>query len=140
QRTRPCASLRGSPLTRHPLGNRRRLLGVFSLLLAVASISCSQGPRQTGSRPPAVAKSKEVAFHIRLAGTKPPEDLSGVEVSLVAGNGELVPVTTSFRGVARVSKAKVAELHTTLILFCSPTTFCGAVRVAQGSVSILDFD
>ena len=36
QRTRPCASLRGSPLTRHPLGARFAAVGAISALLGIA--------------------------------------------------------------------------------------------------------
>ena len=36
QRTRPCASLRGSPLTRHPLGTRVATVGAISALLGIA--------------------------------------------------------------------------------------------------------
>jgi len=66
--------------------------------------------------------------------------LSGVEVSLVGGDGRIVPVGKSSDGRVRVPKSQVRDLRATIILFCSPYTFCGAVRVVQGEISILDFD
>jgi hypothetical protein len=75
-----------------------------------------------------------------MARSQPPVDLSGVEVTLVAGDGRIVPIGKSFDGHVRVSKEKIRELKATVILFCSEYTFCGAVLVSQGDFSILDFD
>ena len=140
QRTRSSPSALRSPLTRSPLGNRTLQRGVSALLLLLACIGCSQTPRPRRQPAPGVAQSSEVTFRIRLAGGQPPEDLSGVDVSLVSGDGQVVRVTTSFAGIARVSKAKIRELRATLILFCSQYTFCGAVPVSQGASSITDWD
>ncbi len=92
------------------------------------------------ARPLALAQSPDVLFHVRLARSQPPVDLSGVEVTLVAADGRFVAVGKSLDGYVRVSKNRIRELKATAILFCSPHTFCGAVLVSQGGVSILDFD
>ena len=44
QRTRPCASLRGSPLTRHPLGGRKALIvGAAAIVIAlVGAVTTSE--------------------------------------------------------------------------------------------------
>ena len=141
QRTRSSPSALRSPLTRHPLSNRKAQGSVSALLLLLTYVGCSQTSRPTGPPKFAVAHSSEVTFRIRLAGVQPPEDLSGVAVSLVAGDGQVVPITTSFAGIARVSKSTIRDLHATLILFCSPRTFCGAIKVSQGGEStIADWD
>jgi hypothetical protein len=67
-------------------------------------------------------------------------NLSGVAVSLVAGDGRIVSVGKTFDGHIRVSKATIRELNATVILFCGETTFCGAVLVNQPGLSILEFD
>ena len=102
--------------------------------------SCSQAPHPSSPKPSSRAQSPDVLFHIRLAGSHPPADLSGVEVSLVTGDGRVVPVATSLDGRARVPKAKIRELRATVILFCGQGTYCGAVLVSQGDGSILEFD
>lgn len=111
-----------------------------SVLLLILAAACAQTPSPSSPRPPAQAQSPDVLFHIRLARSQPPIDLSGVEVSLVAGDGRIVPVGKSLDGRVRVPKEQIRKLQATIILFCSAYTFCGAVSVVQGGVSILDFD
>jgi hypothetical protein len=110
-----------------------------SLGLVLALTACSQTPPPV-AKPPARAQTPDVLFHTRLARSQPPVDLSGVEVTLVAADGRFVSVGKSFDGRVRVPKEKIREVKASVILFCSPYTFCGAVFVSQGDLSILDFD
>ena len=134
------ASAKSRRQSKYMLGNRKlqRLASLILLLTMVAG--CSQTPQPSSPKPPSRAQSPDVLFHIRLAGSHPPADLSGVEVSLVTGDGRVVPVVTSVDGRARVSKARIRELRATVILFCRQGTFCGAVLVSQGDGSILEYD
>jgi hypothetical protein len=141
QRTRSASP--PSPLSRQPLGNRKSLRLVGAIVLAGAllvSLAACSSAAPPSPRPPAVAQSPDILFDVVLAGKRPALNLSGVEVSLVAGDGRIVSVGKTFAGHIRVSKARIRELGATVILFCGETTFCGAVLVSQPGFSILDFD
>jgi hypothetical protein len=136
QRTSPASP--SPPLSRQPLGSRKRR-GLVTHGLTLMMAACSQ-TRPPVARPRARAESSELLFRIRLALSEPPVDLSGVDVSLVAADGRIVPIGKSFDGRVRLPKAKIRELQATVILFSSPYTFSGAVLISQGDLSILDFD
>src|SRR5262252_6598187 len=132
-----------APLMRKPLGDRKphrlRGPGLLAGLILASGAACSH-TTPPAHKPPAVAQSPDVLFEVVLAGTRPYESLSGVEVSLIAGDGRVIPVGKTFAGQIRVSKAKIREVNATLVLFCGQFTFCGAVLVHQPTFSILDFD
>jgi hypothetical protein len=111
-----------------------------SLLVFVLAGGCSAAPAPTSPASQARATSPDILFQIRLAGSQPLVALTGVEVTLVAADGRLVPIAKSVDGYARVSKNAIRELKATVVLFCRQGTFCGAVMVSQGQFSLLEYD
>ena len=99
QRTRPYASLRGSPLTRHPLGGPERQVGrgnslrgavrglgvgILSLVICIAP-GCSRKEAASSTPVPAIAVRAEVAFRVLGVPKGPHAVVLRVPSALVTG-------------------------------------------------------